>query len=105
MAEFARLLKPGGRLVFSVTHPDMDWTGYELDFEPGFILSLESDVFDHELPYYQTVLEDAGLTLIDVIALHVSEKIAHLLRKRSFEIVRGRPQIAVFHATKAARAG
>lgn len=100
MAEFARLLRPGGLLVFSVTHPDMDWTGYELDFEPGFILSLESDVFHHELPYYQTVLEDAGLTLIDVVALHVSEKIAHLLTKRSFQIVRGRPQIAVFRARK-----
>ncbi len=104
MAEFARLLKPGGLFVFSVTHPDMDWTGYELDFEPGFILSLESDVFHHELPYYQTVLADAGLALIDVVALCVSEKIAHLLTNRSFQTVRGRPQIAVFRARKSARA-
>ena len=104
MAEFVRLLKPGGLLVFSVTHPDMDWTGYVLDFEPGFVLSLESDVFHHELPYYQTVLEDAGLTLLDVVALRVSEKIAHLLTKRSFQMVRGRPQIALFRARKTARA-
>jgi len=105
MAEFARLLGPGGLLVFSVTHPDMDWTGYELDFEPGFILSLESDVFHHELTDYQTALEDAGFALIDIVALRVSEKIAGLLTKHSFEIVRGRSQIAVFRARKTAARG
>jgi ubiquinone/menaquinone biosynthesis C-methylase UbiE len=28
--EFARVLKPGGRLVFSVTHPEMNWQGYDI---------------------------------------------------------------------------
>ena len=98
MAELSRVLKPQGLLAFSVTHPDMDWTDYELGVEPGFLLSEESDVFHHQLADYRTALEQADLSLIQIVAVTVSEKIEHLLTRRSFEVVRGRPQIAVFRA-------
>lgn len=98
MQEFARVLRPGGLLVFSVTHPDMDWDGYELAESPSFLLSESSDIFHHRFEDYERALRRAGLELLEVVEVRVSETIAQLLTEASFEAVRGRPQIAVFKA-------
>ena len=100
MQEFARVLKPGGRLVFSVTHPAMTWEGYEMRETPEFILSTEADIHHHALADYVAAIENASLSLEQVDSLPVDERIAALLTPQSFEAVRGRTQIAVFRARK-----
>jgi ubiquinone/menaquinone biosynthesis C-methylase UbiE len=98
--EFSRVLKPGGRLVFSVTHPEMDWTDYELRHDTAFTLSEQSDIFHHKFFQYMAWSESAGLDLSGFTQLPVGEKIRHLLTESSFARVRGRFQIAVFTLTK-----
>jgi len=96
--EFGRVLRPGGHLVFSVAHPEMDWTGYEMRTQPDFILSLEADIYQHAMTDYVAALEDARFRSVTVEAVPVTERIAEFLTPESFELVRGRPQVAVFRA-------
>ncbi len=84
--------------MFSVTHPDMDWTDYELSQERDFVLGEESDIFHHTKHHYLSALEAAGFELEEFRAVSVNEAIAHYLMPRSVERVRGRPQIAVVRA-------
>ena len=102
VTEFARVLKPGGRLVFSVTHPEMDWNGYELRDQPTFILSRESDIYPYRFADYCDTIAEASLQLEDIYHVPVSEKIAHLLTPESFRTVQGRHQVVIFRAMKAA---
>jgi SAM-dependent methyltransferase len=100
--EFARVLRPEGVLVFSVTHPDMDWDGYEMRDEPEFILSREADIHHHRFTDYIAAINDAGLELDTVVPVPVSERIEHLLTPESYRRVRGRNQVVIFRARKAA---
>jgi ubiquinone/menaquinone biosynthesis C-methylase UbiE len=103
LAELARVLVPGGRLVFSVTHPQMDFTDYELGFTPTFVLSREAAVFHHTEADYRAAIAAAGLTLDEWRSVLISEKIEHLLTPSSFLKVRGRAQVAVVRATRLGR--
>jgi hypothetical protein len=88
--------------VFSVTHPDMDWDGYEMRDEPEFILSREADIHHHSFTDYNAAINDAGLELDTVVPVPVSERIEHLLTPESYRRVRGRNQVVIFRARKAA---
>lgn len=100
MREFARLLRPGGRLVFSVTHPDMNWDGYELRPYDGYVMRAHADVFHHRFFDYFDAVETAGLSCRRILQLKVSEEIRSFLTDESFAIVQGRPQILVMVLAK-----
>lgn len=98
--EFFRLLRPGGVLVFSVTHPDMDYTDYEMRDTPAFILSQEADIIHHSRDDYFDAVAGAGFEDCSLFDVRVTEQISHLLTADSFARVRGRSQVAVFRATR-----
>jgi ubiquinone/menaquinone biosynthesis C-methylase UbiE len=93
--EFARVLRPGGRLVFSVTHPDMDWTGYDMKPADMYVMREHADMFHHRFSDYLDAVEEAGLGLRQILQLKVSEDIRDYLTEESYALVRGRPQVLV----------
>jgi SAM-dependent methyltransferase len=103
MKEFARVLRTDGRLVFSVTHPNMDFTGYELNVSPSFILSREADIHHHSEQDYRDGLTAAGFEVEEWRAILVSDAIAHLLTPESLQKVHGRPQVLAVSAIRCAR--
>jgi len=100
ISEFRRVLKPHGTLTFSVTHPEIDWTGYEMRNRPSLNLSAESDIYHHRFYNYFEAIEHAGLRLSAFRQVAVDEKIRSLLTAESYQIVQGRYQIAIFQAVK-----
>lgn len=96
LSEFARVLKPNGLLVFSVTHPAMHWDHYEMRDQPTFILSEESDIFPYRLEDYTHALRTSGYKSYELTEVPVSDRIAHLLTPASLALVQGRKQIAIF---------
>ncbi len=98
--EFARVVIPGGTITFSVTHPDMNWEGYELSDLPTLILSAEADIHHHRFCDYFEAIEMAGLRLAEFRQVPVTERIRAYLTVESFEKVEGRYQIAIFHLIK-----
>jgi SAM-dependent methyltransferase len=102
LREFARVLGPTGQCIFSVTHPDMDWEGYELlDQDPTrFRLPQHADIFHHKFSHYFEAIEEAGFAIDRLVQLPVSEKIKHLLTDQAFITVKGRYQIMVMRLTK-----
>ena len=101
MRELARVLRPGGRLVFSVTHPDMDWEGYEMRPYQGYVMRTQADVFHHRFFDYFDAAESAGLACRRILQLKVSEAIRDFLTEESYARVEGRPQILVMVLAKA----
>lgn len=100
VSEFTRILKPLGTITFSVTHPEMNWEGYELSFQPSFILSAESDIYPHKFQDYFEAIDCAGLQLSAFCQVPISEKIQKYLTPDSFQKVKGRFQIAIFQAVR-----
>jgi ubiquinone/menaquinone biosynthesis C-methylase UbiE len=98
--EFERLLLPKGSLVFSVTHPDMNWRDYELVASPAITLSTSSEIHHHTLVDYTGAIADAGLAAARLVEIPVSQRIEHLLTQASFRAVIGRPQILAMRVTK-----
>lgn len=101
LREFARVLRPGGLLVFSVTHPDMTWDGYEMRQPVTVHLDAEADIHHHPWSAYETALVDAGFGDIRPQAVRVSSAIASFLTPASFVAVAGRPQVLVCSARRA----
>ncbi len=99
-AEFARILRAGGRFVFSVTHPDMTWDGYEMRDRPEFLLPDHADIFHHRFSDYLAAIDSAPFAINEIKQLAVSEKIRTLLTEESYEVVKGRFQIVVFRLRK-----
>jgi len=100
LSQFASVLGPGGSVTFSVTHPDMNWEGYELSFLPSFVLSAESDIHHYSFSDYLEAIETAGLKVSELREVAVGERIREYLTAESFEKVKGRKQIAVFQVKK-----
>jgi ubiquinone/menaquinone biosynthesis C-methylase UbiE len=100
LKEFARVIASGGTVTFSVTHPDMNWDGYQLSYSPSFILSNESEIHHYRFCDYFEAIDMAGLKVIEFRQLPIDEKIKEYLTIESFQKVRGRYQIAIFHSIK-----
>jgi len=100
MREFARVLRPGGRVVFSVTHPSMVWDNYEMREHPGFLLNEHADIIHHQLDDYLAAVENAGLKIAQLLAIPISERIRGLLTERSYGLVAGRIQILAIRAER-----
>lgn len=99
--EFARVLRAGGLLVFSVTHPDMTWDGYEMRQPVAVRLDEEADIHHHSWTAYETALVQAGFEDISPQAVRVSSAIESFLTPASFAAVAGRPQVLVCSARRA----
>jgi ubiquinone/menaquinone biosynthesis C-methylase UbiE len=95
MREFARVLRPSGRLVFSVTHPDMDWTGYDMKPVDIYVMREHADIFHHRFFDYFDAADEAGFALQRVLQLKIVETIRHYLTEESYALVKGRPQVLV----------
>ncbi len=102
MKEFERVLKPGGVLVFSVTHPEMNWEGYELQDQnrSRFRLTEHADIFHYRFCDYLDAADKAGLTLDNIVQVPVSARIRKYLTPKSYKAVKGRFQIAIFRMRK-----
>lgn len=100
LKEFCRILQPNGILVFSVTHPEMNWEGYEMRDNPDFVLSQNSDIFHHKFADYFAGFDFAGFKIDKIVQVPVNEKIENLLTPESYKIVKGRYQIIIFKLIK-----
>jgi ubiquinone/menaquinone biosynthesis C-methylase UbiE len=98
MREFARVLRTGGRMVFSVTHPGMVWNDYEMRQHPGFLLNEHADIVHHRLDDYVAAVESARLRIERLVEIPISERIRGLLTERSYPLVAGRKQILAIRA-------
>lgn len=102
MREFARVLRPGGRMVFSVTHPAMVCDDYEMREHPGFLLNDHADIIHHQFNDYVAAVENAELVIARLVEIPISERIRTLLTERSYLLVAGRKQILAIRAEKPA---
>lgn len=100
LTEFARVVKPSGTITFSVTHPEMDWDGYEMSSRPSFNLPAESDIHHHRFWQYFEAIDRADLRLSAFRQVPVGDKIRKYLTPESYQKVKGRYQIAIFQAMK-----
>jgi SAM-dependent methyltransferase len=100
--ECARVLKPRGMIVLSVTHPDMNWGGYERrdDASGRFKLREHADIYNHRFCDYFEAIQAAGLEVDRIVQLPVSGQIRHLLTPRSYRVVKGRYQVLVLRLRK-----
>ena len=65
--------------MVSVTHPDMDWEGYEMRAQMGVDLPAESDIYHHRFCDYLEWIDESSLALDRLVQLPVPESIRHLL--------------------------
>jgi SAM-dependent methyltransferase len=100
MQEFYRVLKPNGRVIVSITHPSMNWEGYELRQKPEFILSEQTDIFNYTPGDYFVALDDAGFKIDKILQIPVSEKIQDLLTPQSYDKFKGCFQIMAVRMLK-----
>ena len=100
--EYSRIIKDDGIIVFSVTHPDMDWTDFETKTKVTVNLTQESNIFHHKFKDYFDAFKYAGLTIADIIQVPIGNEIKSMLTNRSYRIVKGRYEVIVFKLKKAA---
>lgn len=100
LKEFFRVLRKDGVFVFSVTHPEMDWEGYEMKDNPDFILSEQSDIFHHRFADYFGAFDYAGFKIDKIVQVPISQKIKHLLTTKSYQKLKGRYEIIIFKLIK-----
>lgn len=102
MRELARVLRPGGILVFSVTHPEMNWDGYALrNNDPArFRLTQHADIFHHRFYHYFEAIEQARLQIDRVVQIPVCRRISKYVAAESYRQIKGRYQIVAFRLRK-----
>jgi len=100
LKEFFRVLRKDGILVFSVTHPEMDWGGFEMKDRPDFVLSENSDIFHHQFKDYFNAINQAGFKIDKIVQVPISTKIRRLLTTKSYKIVKGRYEVVIFRLMK-----
>ncbi|MBU2522925.1 MAG: methyltransferase domain-containing protein [Nanoarchaeota archaeon] len=100
LREFHRVLKKNGKLIFSVTHPDMDWTDYNTRSDVSLDLRAKSDIFQHKFCDYFEAFEYAGFKINVIKQVKINEKIKHILTANSYRKVKGRYENIIFKLIK-----
>ncbi|MHB0996704.1 MAG: class I SAM-dependent methyltransferase [Elusimicrobiales bacterium] len=103
--DFARLLKPDGGFVVSITHPDAAFNKFKYrskDCDSGE----DIDISDEKYRYSSDEIEKAGLAaglrLKDAKTIRVDARLSQILTAASYEQTKGDPLILVLHFLKPA---
>ncbi len=94
--EMRRVIRPGGRAVFSVYHPAMSAAGKEAHFARDGI-EYRLGAVHHELAEYQAAFETAGFGAIDMSEHAGDDALAAL--NQDWERYRDFPMLVVFRMT------
>lgn len=100
LAEFYRILKKGGKLIFSVTHPEVNFEGFAMRYRPKFKLAQVSDIFHHKFTDYFDAFEYSGFRIDKIKQVPVNRSIKHLLTDKSYKLLKGRYEVVIFRLIK-----
>ncbi len=95
-AEFARLLRPGGRLVVSVTHPEAAFKRFAYQAEDcpgGEEIDISKEKCRYSFAEIGTATKAAGLALAAAETITVDERLRAVLTPASYAQVEGTPLI------------
>lgn len=98
-AETGRVLKPGGRLIFSVYHPAMAAAGKEARFFSG-ATEYRLGAFKHVTDDYTSALERAGFGAISIEEIDGNQALAQAMPAQSKYV--GFPMLLIVEATAGA---
>ncbi len=101
--DFARLLRPGGRLVVSVTHPDAPFALFKYraeDCPGGEEIDISAEKHRHSTDTIEKTALTAGLRLGSVETIRVEENLRPILTPDSYEQVQGKPLILALQFLK-----
>lgn len=97
LREFHRVLKPGGRLVFSVYHPDMAAAGIEANFERGGV-EYRLGAFHYTVDEHERFLSEAGFVDATTTEFTGDEELVHSVPSAAKYL--GFPMLLVLTARK-----
>lgn len=95
-ADFARLLRPGGRLAVSVTHPEGAFKSFAYraeDCPGGEEIDISKEKHRYSFAELGTAAKAAGLALAAAETITVDERLCAVLTPESYEKVKGTPLI------------
>ncbi|MEI7482823.1 MAG: class I SAM-dependent methyltransferase [Elusimicrobiota bacterium] len=101
--DFARLLKPGGRLVVSVTHPDAPFALFKYraeDCPSGEEIDISAEKRRYSFDAIEKTALAAGLRLGAAETIRVDERLRPVLTVDSYEQVQGKPLILALQFLK-----
>lgn len=101
--EFARLLRPGGRLVVSVTHPEAAFRCFKYraeDCPGGEDFDLSRERYRYSFEEIKAAALAAGLGLAASETVLVDERLRPVLTEESYELASGTPLILVVRLDK-----
>lgn len=107
-AEFARLLRPGGRVVLSVTHPEAAFRHFAYraeDLPGGEEIDISKERRRYSFDEIKTAAQTAGLSLAAAETITLDERLRPVLTPESYEKVKGTPLILAVRFDKKISAG
>ena len=95
---FQKQITAGGPIT--VTHPEINFDGFELKFRPNFFLAEESNIFHHKFTDYFDAFEYSGFKIDKIKQVPVNRSIKHLLTEKSYKLLKGRYEVIIFSLSK-----
>lgn len=100
LREFNRVLKKRGKLIFSVTHPEINFEGFAMRYRPKFKLAGLSNIYHHKFTDYFDAFEYSGFQIDKIKQVPVNTSIKHLLTEKSYKLLKGRYEVVIFRLIK-----